>query len=407
MLKQILARAMRRHYHWRSFGFTELSELYVSGMLHTLALSILMVFVPFYLYQQGYTVAQIFTVFGFFFLIRVGLDTVAGYTVARFGPKHTLIVSSFLQIISSAAFVSVPIFHWPTWLLGAFWGASASFFFVAYHVAFSKVKHTEHAGKELGYMAIVDKIGGIVGPLLGGLAGTFLGSQYIFLIASGVLLASLWPLFRTSEPVKTRQKLNFRDLPVNKIKYDLASYSALGVENTLCINLWPLYVSLFALSGSVYVQLGSLTAIAVVVSLFTAYVIGRMVDTKNGRLILRIGAVSNAFVYVLRPFVGSYTGALATNVANEIVTTSYRLPFFKGYYGSADELPGFRIAYIVSMETVGSIAKATAWFMLAILATVLSAKHVLIVGFGLSGIASLLITIEKFKVLMPKAYNKA
>ncbi len=405
MLKKIVHKYYLHRHFWREVGFDELSELYISNMLHTLAIAVLMVFVPFYMYQHGYTPSAIFALFGFYFLTRIFFDFITAFTVARIGPKHTLIISCFLQISAAALLLTVPNMHWSVWVIGIPWGASASFFFIAYHTAFSKVKHTLHSGKELGYMQIMDKIGGVIGPVIGGLAGNFLGGRYIFLIATLILIASLWPLFRTSEPVEVHQKLNYYDLPLHKIKRDLVSYIGLGIENTLCINLWPFYVSLFALSGSVYFKLGLLSSIAVLVSILSAYGIGRIADAGNARSLLRMSAVVNAVVYAWRPFVTGITGVLATNVANEVVTTGYRLPYTKGFYAAADDLPGFRIVYISSMEAMASIVKCTAWFLLALLATVWSAHTVLIIGFVIASIGSLIITTERFRALSPKRYN--
>lgn len=399
MVKQILRRILERRHFWRDSGFDELSELYVSNMLRVFALSVLMVFIPFYMYQHDYAIVEILATFGFFFACRVVMDIVAGYFVARFGPKHSILVSNGLQIISAALFLTLPAQHWPIWLLGSVYGAAASFFFVAFHVEFSKIKHSAHVGTELGHMQMFEKIAAIAGPLVGGFAGAAFGSPYIFVVASLVLIASLWPLFRSAEPVRTHQQLQFRMLPLGRVKRDVFVYAALGVENTLCINLWPLYLSLFALGENVYAKLGALTSLAVLVSIAAAKTIGRWVDDRNARSILRISALLNALVYICRPFVSGLAPALVTNVVNEVVTTGYRLPFTKGMYAAADELPGFRIVYVSSLECIASIAKGTAWFLLALLSTMASSRHVLVIGFMIAGIASLCITCERFRAL--------
>jgi membrane protein implicated in regulation of membrane protease activity len=270
---------------------------------------------------------------------------------------------------------------------------------VAFHVEFSKIKHTRHAGKEIGHMQVFEKAAAIFGPLVGGVAGAAFGSPYIFAIASVVLALSLWPLFRSAEPVRTHQKLRFRALPLSKVKHDLFAYSALGIENTLCVNIWPLYISLFALGGNVYAKLGMLTSLAVLVSIAAARIIGRLVDQRNARLILRISAVLNAAVYVYRPFVGGLVPAFATNIVNEAVTTGYRLPFLKGIYAAADDLPGLRIVYISSMECIASIVKGTLWFVLSLVALYMSVRSVLVLGFAVAGLASLFIMSERFKAL--------
>jgi len=402
MIKKTIEKILRRNHFWRNVGFDELSELYISNMLRAVALTIFMVFVPFYLYQNSYSAAAIFCIYGLFFLARIVSDIAAGFFVARFGPKHAMIVSCLLQIVSVTLLLTVPTYHWHPVLLSLPWGVSASFFFVSFHVVFSKIKHTARAGHELGHMQAYEKAGFLIGPLVGGIIGSALGAQYIFVVATLLLCASLWPLFQSSEPVKTRQKLNFRDLPLQKILPDIKSYASLGVENTLCINAWPFYVAVFLLSGAVYAQLGALSAVGVLAAIITAKAIGRVTDTTMARPLLRASAVLNALMYLVRPFVQGLIGVFAVNVVNEAVTTGYRMPFVKGMYTAADDLPGFRIAYIASLEAVASTVKATVWFFLALLATTFSLKTVLLASFMIAGVASLGIMMERFAV-----YNQA
>ena len=402
MIKNIFNQALRRSHYWRDIHFDELSELYTSNMLRSVALSIFMVFVPFYLYEHGYSATAICLTFGSFFTARVMSDIGSGFLVARFGPKHTMIVSCILQIISSAMLLSVPQIHWNPVLLALPWGAAASTFFIAYHVEFSKIKHTTRAGHELGHMQAYEKIGFLIGPIIGGVVGSVFGPQYIFMTAVILLIASLWPLFRSSEPVKTKQKLNFSALPVNKIKRDLFAYACVGVENTLCINAWALYAAVFILTGAVYIQLGLLTAAGVLAAILTAKVIGRVTDTTLARPLMRISTLLNAGTYAIRPFITNAGGVFAVNIVNEAVTTGYRMPFIKGMYSAADDLPGSRIVYISSLEAVASTVKAATWFFLALLATAIALKDVLLISFLIAAVASLGITYERFAV-----YNRS
>jgi MFS family permease len=398
MLKKNIEKILRRNHFWRDVGFDELSELYVSNMLRVVALSIFMVFIPFFLWQQHYSAPEIFAFYGVFFVIRAISDISAGYFVARYGPKHTMLLSCILQIITAALLLSVPNHHWNIVILALPFGMSASFFFIAYHVVFSKIKHTVKAGSELGHMQAYEKVGYLIGPFVGGVIGSVLGPRYIFLAATLLLFASLVPLFQTAEPVKVRQKLRFKDLPVQKIKHDLFANACLGIENTLCINAWAFYVAVFVLTGSVYAQLGSLTAFAVLVSILSAKLIGKLSDTSYARRILRTGAILNALTYVIRPWINTVWGVFAVNSANEAITAAYRMPFMKGVYSAADDFPGLRIVYIASLEAVGSISKATIWFMLAILATSFDLRSVLCVAFAFAGLASLGIMKERFAV---------
>lgn len=404
MLQKIIHRVLKKRHFWRDVGFSELSELYVSNMLHSLAVSLLMVFVPFYLYQHGYGMPAIFIVFVSYFLARVISDVLAGMMVAWSGPKHTMILSCLFQIVSSLLFLTVPDYHWSPWLLGLPWGISSSFFFIAYHVDFSKIKHTDHSGKEIGYMRVMEKIGGISGPLLGGVVGSVFGGEFIFLIATGVLFASLWPLFRTAEPTKTRQKLHVRKLPWRRVRRDFVAWTAGTVEMTLGINLWPLYLSLFVLGGTVYAQLGILSSLSVIASITAAYIIGKLIDLRTARKVLRFSAICNGLLYLVRPLVGSVVPAFGISVASEVTTTGYLLPITKGMYAAVDDLQGLRITYIVFMEAIGSIIKGLFWLLLTLASLVLSTRSVITLGFVCAALASVAVVIERFRALDP---NKA
>jgi MFS family permease len=402
MIKKAMHQFLKRSHFWRDAGFDELSELYISNMLRSIALTIFLIFVPFYLYQHDYSAVAILTLFGCFFAVRAAADIGAGFFVGRFGPKHTMLLSNLMQIISSSLLLTVPQQHWNILILALPWAIANSLFFISYHVSFSKIKHTPKAGAELGHMQAFEKVGFLLGPLIGGVVGSVFGPEYIFITATALLIISLWPLFLTNEPTKVHQKIDFKTLPVHKIKKDIFAYASLGVENTLCINTWPFYVAVFLLSGAVYAQLGVLSALGVLAAVLSAKAIGHISDSALARPIMRLSVSFNILLHAVRPFVSGIAGVLAVNVANEAVTSGYRMPFIKGIYAAADDLPGYRIAYISTLESVSSIAKATAWFILAILATVLSLKAVLIVGFAMAAIASVGITKERFAIYNQK-----
>src|SRR5690606_24247459 len=94
MIQKILNLIRNRGHSWRSLSMSELGEIYSAMMLRSLALSVIGVFVPVYLYQNGYDVIQILLFFAVFFLNRTIFDVVAGYLVARWGPKHTMMLSN-------------------------------------------------------------------------------------------------------------------------------------------------------------------------------------------------------------------------------------------------------------------------------------------------------------------------
>lgn len=68
MIRNLLKSVLEPRHFWRDAGFSELNELYVSNLLRHLSISVLMIFVPIYLYKQGYSVGAIFCMHGAFIL---------------------------------------------------------------------------------------------------------------------------------------------------------------------------------------------------------------------------------------------------------------------------------------------------------------------------------------------------
>ncbi len=407
MLKKTIHQLLRHRHFWRDVGFDELSELYMSVMLRSFSVNMTGIFVPLYMLQLGYSLTEIMMVVAWYFTFRwLFCDLLSAYTTAKIGPKHTMLIGYGLLTCSTAMFLVLPSIAWPIWLLGGVWGASMSFFFIPFHVDFSKIKHSRHGGKELGYVTMMDKLGQTLGPVMGGILASIFAPQYIFLVATAFLLISVSILMRTAEPVRLNQRLDFKSLKVDKLKRDFISVVGFGIENTLTMFLWPLYLAIFILAGSAaYLKLGVLASASIVVAILSAYVIGKLIDQRHGRILLRSTAVINAIVHLARPLMNSYPSAFATSVVNDTITVGYRMPYFKGLYDAADDLPGYRIVYIASMEIISSMAKATVWWLFVILSAVVSGKPLFVIGFIVAAIASLVIMAERFRALAPIKYN--
>lgn len=404
MIRQLFHRLFAHRHFWREVDFSEMSEIYISMMFRSLSVSLTGIFIPLYMYQSGYPFIEILTMFLWYFVFRAFIfDYLAGYMTAKLGPKHTMLYSYGMLMVSTLLFLTLGHYNWPIWLLGALWGGSTSLFTIPFSVDFSKVKNKAHSGKELGYVNVIEKFGGIAGPVVGGVIATFLGGQYIFIVSVVLLILGGITLLRTSEPIRTGQPFSLRDLPYRRMKRDLAAISAYGIELTMCGWIWPLYLSLFILAaGTAYAQLGILASVSVVVAMAAAYSIGKLIDKRKGRVLLRTGAVLNAGLHFVRPFVSVYPMALLVNVINEGVTIAYRMPFIKGFYDAADEHPGQRVAYCTAMELFASVMKVAVWGLLLVVAHFVSPYTVTVIGFVIAGLASLAIMTERFKALDTK-----
>lgn len=399
MIKNVVHNLLARRHHWRTVSFSELSELYTSMMLRSMGMSLIGIFVPIYLYKLGYPIGDICLYLALQYFGRIFYEIPVGYLIARIGPKHTMLISYIFQITSLVLLLTLPEYHWPLWLIALCWALASSTFFLAFHVDFSKVMHGEHGGKELGFLSIMERSGGVLGPVVGGIVATVFGPQYTILAAITMFLAAILPLLMSPEPTKLHQKLHFASFPFKKYTRDYASYIAYGAETVLAMSIWPLYLAIFLFTDNTYAQVGAVTSAGVLASIVAAYAIGKTVDARQGATMLNWSIVGVSLLHLVRPTIVGAGGVVLVNTIDGILATAFRIPYMKGYYGQADNAAGYRIVYIVVTEMINDIGKALPWALLWLLSMVLDIRSTLYVGFVMAAIAALLVTTQRFPAL--------
>lgn len=400
MLQKLFKRFLTRRHPWRDIGFDELSELYTSMMFRSMAQSIIGIFIPIYLYKFGYEISEIFLFFAEAYIFWQFAALAGAWIVARIGPKHSMLMSHFLIIISMAMLITLSSVAWPLLVVALFFGASNGLFFLAFHIDFSKVKHSEHGGKEVGWMFIMQKVGLALGPILGGGVAYFFGAQYIFLVSIILIFLGALPLFTTGEPIKIHQTINFAALPFKRVRRDIFSHAVQGVEALIQVIVWPFFIALIIFPESPYINLGVITSVSVVIAFIASRSIGVVIDKRRGRQLLRTGSTVNAGLHLFRPFASTFPVALGLNMLSEIISPMFRMPYFKGMYDAADDYPGSRIVYISVMETTCAFARAGFFLLASGVAYLLSdPQQIFGLLFAVGAMMSLLIMTERFRAL--------
>jgi MFS family permease len=395
--KKINSLLQSRHF-WRTVDFDELSEIYTSILLRSLATSVVGLFIPVYLHGLGYSVRTIFAFFIVFFIARIVIDPLSALIVGRIGPKHTIALSTISNIIVLLMLLTMKDMGWPLYFIAVAYSLTNSMFFIAFHTDFSKIKHTKHGGKELGYVTILEKLGGVAGPLIGGVIATIYSPSYTIVLSIVLFLASLIPLFLTNEPVKVHQKLTLKGFKIRSHSREIVSYACLNAENVISILLWNFYLSLAIFVTSPYVKIGTVVAISTALSLLSVQFVGRRVDAKKGRLLLKRGVIANSLIHIGRLFVASPVGVLITNILNDPVTVMFRMPFVKQFYDFSDQVPGYRIVYIAANEMFGNILKACVWVVLYIASAYVADITAIKGAFVFAAILSMGIALQPTKV---------
>lgn len=371
MIQNFLHIFIRRTHFWRSVSISEMAELYSSRMLRVMAMQMFGGFGIVYLYQLGYSLQWLAWYYVIYFGCRVLMGPLVAITVARYGPKHGTLISNILFVFAAISIALVPYFGiYALILLIPTGGFSRSLYDACYLVDFSKVKHVDHSGKELGIMQIIERVMTAFGPIFGGVIALLFGPAIMMIAAALLMLLSAMPLFFTKEPTKIHQKLTLRHFNIKVAWKPMIAQVAAGVDVNASGLLWNLFVIVVVfgtVTNSSYLQLGILSSVALFASVAISYIYGKLVDNHSGKTLLKFSVIGDSLVYLFRPFVSSPFQAGGINVANEVVTTGYMLPALRGIFDTADGLPGYRIIYITIMTTMLVIGDTLCVLLLAIL----------------------------------------
>lgn len=369
MFRQLIHRIFRRRHYWRIVSFDEIAELYTSRLLTTFAINIVNLFAAIYLYRLGYSLMFIAVFYGSIYFIKVPFSYISAKYVAYFGPKHGIFLAGLIRVPSLIAFMFASTYGLPAVIIfGVLQQLSSTLYDLSYLVDFSKVKNSEHVGKEIGTMQVIDKVARIASPLVGGVIASVYKPEVTIAIACGLFIISAWPLLRTVEPTITRRRLRFEGFPWRLARASLISESVVGFDFVASGMTWTLFISIYIFSGlgnDVYAALGGLASLGVLVSVVTAWTFGQIVDKHKGEILLSAGTIVNVILHAFRPFTTSAAGVMGVNIANETATSAYSIPFTRVTFDVADT-SGFRITYMMFIEMMLNIGASLGCFVLAL-----------------------------------------
>jgi len=400
MLQKVIHTILIRRHFWRHATFSEIAELYTSRMLRMLALNIASSFMSIFLYQQGYSIPFIALFWAIFFLFKSLVAIPSAAVAAKFGAKHGILISNLLFIPSMIAFALIPEYGpWLLILCIIFQGTSSAMYSISYSTDFSKVKSSVHAGKEIAYMNIIEKVTTGLSPLIGGVLALFFGPQVVLVIAALLFTLAAVPLLRTSEQEKPNQRLDFKGFPWHLVRPTIASQFALGFDVFSSGTVWSLFVAIFILgvgqTNEVYAANGALMSVVVFAAIGASYTYGRLIDRKKGRELLKIAAVANALTHFLRAFTTTPVGVAGLNIANEAATTGYTMAYTRGIFDNAD-LSGKRVTYLGIQETISNFGAGIGGVILFFLASSIGDREALHTFFYIAGCVVLLVITARF-----------
>ncbi len=338
----------RFHNIWQYFKNKELDEIYVSSFLKFLAIAFISVFIPIYLYSNGFSIRSIML----FFLVEyitLGVFLIIGMDIsARFkvGIKTFMAIGSFLLLI---AYHSLHLLSAVHYLITAFlFGLSEGLYWAGFHVEFSKFSLKNKEGKEYAFFKLLTTLSYFIAPFLGAYIITN-DSYYSLIITSSIFVfLSIIPLFFSKD-----HYVNYEPLKLNKVlhadtKDKFLTYLAHSVISISAGIIWPLFIYI-TIKNIMF--LGKLVSLTAIFNTLLIIFIAKLIDSKQ-RIMFKSAILTYAPLWIIRIFFLQPIFIIIINFLSNALRKTIDISIAKTMYHEANKnilsyLSFREIAYIV------------------------------------------------------------
>ncbi|MCD6398999.1 MAG: MFS transporter [Candidatus Aenigmarchaeota archaeon] len=306
----------------------EMKEIYLNRLLQSFSLSLIGMFVPIHLMRIGYSLNQAILYLIMLYGGMMIFIPFASKISSKIGIKHTIAITFpawllYFYLLFSLKFPS-PLFL----LIGAIYGFANVVYWVPLNSDFSRNSHKMRLGTEFGILKAIPLLVGAFAPMIGAVVITFFGFDNLIAVVCILLGVSLIPLFLTGD-----YKFNF-GYSLKKMfdKKHLIFFKDFFMKGILFASnvIWPIYVFVSFGSKGV-IDVGLAATLGALGSMFFTLIIGRMSDKYSKMKLLKIGGLSNFFIWILAIV---FVSPLSIMI----------LSFIKGFLFVLIDLPMFVIA---------------------------------------------------------------
>ena len=355
-LKQIFQRRQR-------LSFNEIHNFYLAQMLRLLAVNMMSGFTSVFLYQNGYSIQYIIIFWLIYYLVKIPINFLAGWIIARLGSAVCMMISNLLYIPAVIFLSFVPDMGLPAIILHAFFAITHySLYAAGYYIDFSRTKSSDKTGKEIGVMFLLSKIVSTISPILGGFLALKLGPQTTLWVTGCLLLIAGIPMFRLNDRVENRHQIVFSGFPWRLAMPTFLLQIPIAFSLLASSTVWNLFLAsgVFATSSNkIYFNMGLISSLVALVAIITVSVYGKLLDQGKSRLLIRFGFLLTSLIYVVRSFAGNIFGVAGVNAGHELSFSAPNMSFEKQVLETADS-SGYRSSYVVILISICDFVYALA-----------------------------------------------
>lgn len=322
---------------------------------------------------------------GFFLIERLtvlGLAIPSAKLASIIGHSRRMILGNLFLALSVMLLTYVRSHPWLLTLSAVVSGFQICFFWQSYHTVITRSSSKSKLGRNLGATRFLSNFALMLVPLIGGIAVTSLGYEYLFYLGVLMILISVTALlYLDLKPEKDEISWKeYRTWLKEKSFEQLVVSQAGRYFNDMAIIIWPLYV--FLLLGDV-ARVGLVYTISLFVAMIIDLFVGGFIDrSKNKKRPLFISGGLLSAVHALRILTGQIWTIVFVDSLDRIIGNFHWLFFDKLMMSRGSGSQAF--SYFVYRSINQAMAGAIFWGALLIffLFVPLGWKGVFLLGAG-------------------------
>jgi len=303
----------------------QVKELFASTVLVNLALSMVMIFEPIYLYKIGYSLQKIMLFYLITYLIYFLIMPLGGKFARKKGYELGMLLGTILFSLFYIGLFFIEQYPFLFYLVPFILALQKTFYWPAYHADFARFSDDSEEGREIGGFTMAVSLVYIIGPALAGFIIIQWGFGALFTFATIIFLASNIPTLITKEEFAIKD-FSYKDaylrLISKKNRKSFFAYLGFG-EELIVLVVWPVFISIIITD---IFDLGLIVALATLVTSVITLYIGKITDSKNRRSILALGSSFYSLAWFVRIFIVNQVGVFFIDTLSRLSKNVIAVP---------------------------------------------------------------------------------
>lgn len=339
----------------------QVREMLVSTILLNLALAMVTIFEPIYLYKLNYSLQKIIFFYLLVYVIYFAIMPIGAKFARAKGYELGIFMGSLFFAIFYLLLFGIQFNPWLFYVAPIVLAVQKMFYWPAYHAGFAKFSDSQEEGREISVFNSTASLMYIVGPALAGFIIFSWGYGALFLMASVIFLLSNIPTLITKEEFDYKDFHYFqayKDLFSKENRRSLFAYLGFGEELVVMV-VWPIFISIIIVN---IFDLGLVIALTTLITVLISVYIGKLSDSKNKRSVLSMGSAFYSIAWFIRIFVTNQLGVFFVDTLSRLAKNIIVIPLTTITYEKAKKSSVMRTVVFFEMSLV--VGKLIAIFLI-------------------------------------------